>query len=309
METILLDHILPNPEQPRKEFDTSGMEELRRSIETNGVLQPILVEAALDGMFILHDGERRVRAARLAGLSEIPALIIPGNNGNGNETRLLHSLVANLQRKDLNPVEEAQSYEELHNLGLTVREISKILGINEARISYKMIILKLEEPIQQLIRQGKFTSNSAVISSLLKIPDPNARIILCEKLAARGLGKSQAALANSIEMINKKLAGKMPYKDDQVPSLESGQKSKQIDLPKWDILYQAGKVPSWGVIYKASLNTCNSCPLRSAASEKTCQKCAAAILLREIINLGIQEKARNLANKVIQKRQHEHRSE
>ena len=308
MESISLDHILPNPEQPRVDFNNDGINELKQSIEENGVLQPIVVEATSDGMFILHDGERRVRAARLAGLTEIPAMILPGSNGKGNETRLLHAMVANLQRKDLNPVEEAEAYKKLHDMGMTVREISKIVGINESRISNKMIILKLEEPIKQLIRQEKFTSNSMVINSILKIPDTNARVILCEKLAARGLGKSQVALSNSIEMLNKKLEGKLPYKDDQVPSMELIQKSKRADLPKWDILYQAGKVPSWGVIYKAAMNTCNTCPLRPAASEKTCQRCAAAVLLREIIDLGIREKARLMATKVIQKRQHVQRS-
>ena len=308
MELISLDQILPNPDQPRKNFDAEGLEELKRSIKINGVLQPIVVEAATGGMFILHDGERRVRAARLAGFSEIPAMILPESNGKGNETRLLHSMVANLQRKDLNPVEEAQAYKKLHDMGLTVREISKMLGINEIRISNCMIILKLEEPIQQLIRHGKFSSNSAVVNSLLKIPDPNARIILCEKLAMRGLGKSNVALANSIEMLNKKLEGKLPYKDSQVPSIKLAQKSKPVDLPKWDILYQAGKVPSWGVIYKAAMNTCNACPLRPAASDKTCQKCSAAIMLREVIDLGIREKARLMANKVMQKRQHVRRS-
>jgi hypothetical protein len=80
-------------------------------------------------------------------------------------------------------------------------------------------------------------------------------------LAARGLGKSQAALMNSIAMMNKKLKGNLPYKDDQAPSLELAQKSKPVDLPKWDILYQTGKVPSWGVVYKAAMNICNAFPL------------------------------------------------
>ena len=301
MEKIGLDYILPNPEQPRVDFGAEGMEELRQSIEANGVLQPIIVEAAPEGMFILHDGERRVRAARMAGLVDIPAMILPRNNGMGNEKRLLHAMVTNLQRKDLNPIEEAQAYKKLHDSGLTVREISKLSGINESRISNIMILLKLEEPIQQLIRKGKFSSNSTVIKMLLKVPDVNARVILCEKLAARGLGKNQMALENSIRMLNKRLEGEMPYRDDQAPSMEL---AGEVNLPKWDVLYQAGKVPSWGVVYKAAMNTCNACPLRPAASEKTCNKCVAAVMLREMIELGIHEQARLMAKNVIRKRQH-----
>jgi ParB family chromosome partitioning protein len=296
---IPIDSILPNPQQPRHDFDADAMEELVRSIKSVGLLQPIAVEEAADQQYILIDGERRLRACKLAGFTEIQAVIRPPSNGSGKQDRLVMALVANLQREDLNPIEEAKGYQSLIDQGLSNRDISKVLGVNEVKIYNALTMLRLEQPIQDLIERGKFTTQSNVIAALLRIPDAQARVTLAQALAARGLGKNSKALANSIELINRRLAGEMPYADDQAPAVELATKKAPVDLPKWDVLYQAGKAPSWGVIYKSALDTCNACPLRPAASEKTCKNCQAAKMLREMIEQGTHEAARLMAQRAV----------
>jgi ParB/RepB/Spo0J family partition protein len=296
---IPIDSILPNPEQPRREFDREALDELKRSILAYDLLQPITVEEAGDH-YILIDGERRLRACRLANFAEIEATVRPALNGNGKQERLAMALVANLQRSDLNPIEEAKGYQALKDQGLSVREISKRLGISEPRISNALLLLRLDEPIQRLIEKGKFTTMPNQIFALLKVPDAEARVMLAEKLAARGLGKNGKALANSIDQLIKRLAGQMPYADDKAPAAELA--TKQVELPKWDIISQAGKVPSWGVVYKSALATCNACPLRPAASEVICKNCQAAKLLREMIKQGTHELARQMAVRTVKNR-------
>jgi ParB/RepB/Spo0J family partition protein len=298
---IPLDHIVPNPDQPRKSFDKTELDNLAQSIRQYGILQPILVEEAPDGMYILHDGERRTRAARQAGLIDIPAQILPSKNGRGSQERLIHALIANLQRCDLNPIEEAHAFNQLKiKDNLTVRQLSIQTGIHETRIGNSLQLLKLDQPIQDLIERGQFTHLSNLIKMILDIPDDAARVDLCKKLAARGVGKNIKAVQNSAVLLIKKLNSEMPFPDDKVPGLELIQ--QKANLPKWDMLYQAGKVPSWGVIYKAAVETCNNCPRRPAASEANCAKCTAAVLLSEIIAKGNREKAHNLAQNVIKKR-------
>ena len=118
----------PNPEQPRKQFDQAELKELADSIREHGVIQPIAVEeAGLD--FILHDGERRWRAPKMAGLTVIPALIIQLLNGTGPQERLTRALVANIQHAAMTPVEEALALKRLNvEHKLSIREISKRTG-------------------------------------------------------------------------------------------------------------------------------------------------------------------------------------
>lgn len=304
-----IDSIIPNPEQPRQEFDAQALHELTQSIRTYGLLQPITVESAGDSGYILIDGERRLRACRLAGLSEIDATIRPSSNGSGKQDRLAMALIANLQRADLNPIEEAQGYKKLIDQGLSGRDISIKLGIGEIKIYNALKLLTLEAPVQNLIAQGKFTTQPNMILAMLRIPDSQARVVLAQKLAARGLGKNAKAIQNSVEQLNKRLEGLLPYRDDQAPAAELAQKGQPVKLPKWDILYQAGKAPSWGLIYQAALDTCNACPLRPAASEKTCKNCAGAQLLRKIVDQGTHEAARLMAQRMISQmsKQHAHK--
>ena len=303
MEYLPLEKILSNPDQPRKNFEKSALDGLAQSIRENGILQPILVEQISDDSYILCDGERRVRAARMAGLTEIPALIISSKENDGSISRLLKALVANLQRSDLNPLEEAQTYKCLMDAeNLSVRALSIKTGIYETRIYNLLMILQLDQPIQKLIEAGKFTHNPAIIKLLLDIPDNSSRIDLCQKLTSRGLGKNGKAIRNSSNLLIKKLKNIEQFAPEIIPSIELAKTDARIDLPKWDILFQTGKIPSWSVIYKSALEACNACPRRPVASEIICKNCLAVILLSQIIKNGNQERAHILAKKVIKQR-------
>jgi ParB family chromosome partitioning protein len=279
---IPLDKILPNPEQPRKIFDATELEELAQSIYENGVIQPIVVEEAPDGFYILHDGERRVRAARMAGLAEIPASIGPSLNGAGKSDRLTRALVANIQRTDLNPIEEGRAYNELRKYGLTSGDIARKIGTHYARIENRLKLLELDVEIQELIAVDKFTKDRHVAESLLGIPDRSARIKLAQALSLRG------ATIKTCVKAAESLAAKLvdpAYPRESVPAVDLARKQTKeaIDLPRWDMLAQIGRVPPWGIVLEAARNTCENCALRPVASEKTCRDCPAVELVRRMI--------------------------
>jgi ParB/RepB/Spo0J family partition protein len=149
---IPIDSIVPNPEQPRRTIDPAALEELAQSIKSLGVIQPITVEISADGQtHILHDGERRWRAARLAGLTEIPAEIVaPLGDDVARRDRLTRALVANVQRTDLNPIDIARAYQNLHDLGLIDQQIADQVGKSRSTVANARRLLDLPADIQDL---------------------------------------------------------------------------------------------------------------------------------------------------------------
>ena len=293
MTTIPIEKILPNPEQPRKAFDQAQLDELAQSIRENGVILPIVVEEAPDGFFILIDGERRVRASRMAGLAEIPASISPSLNGSGKRDRLTRALVANIQRADLNPIEEARAYDGLRNCGMTVKNISLKIGINQTRIAQRLQLLKLDAEIQELIAAGRLSKDSRVVESLLSIPDDTARVELAQALAGRSA--SIQTCVKAAGTLVQKLSETAAQPKDSIPAVDLAQAraQKPLSLPKWDMLAQLGHVPPWGVVIWASRSTCENCALRPVASEKNCRDCPAVELIRNMIenrSYSVQEK-------------------
>lgn len=160
---IPVNQILPNPEQPRENFDQASLEELAASIREVGIIQPITVEISEDGQtYILHDGERRWRAAKLANLTEIPAEIVsplPAGEGAGGEgdisrQRLTRALVANVQRQDLSPLEVARAYQRLRDLGLTDTQIAAKVGKSRSSVTNARRLLELPQEVQALAGQN-----------------------------------------------------------------------------------------------------------------------------------------------------------
>ncbi len=178
---IGLDQILANPRQPRKEFHDEALNELARSIQNHGVLQPVVVRRASKG-YQLIAGERRWRAAQKAGLSRVPAII-----RDAAEDQLLEiALIENLQRQDLNPVEEARAFSSLiDELGLTQEEVSKRVGKSRASVANSLRILKLPEIIQDLLRRGTLSAGHAKV--LLGLSHPQDQIRLAKAAAKRGM--------------------------------------------------------------------------------------------------------------------------
>ena len=174
---IELDRIQPNPYQPRADFDGVALEELRRSIQEKGVIQPITVRR-LEGGYQLISGERRVRAAREAGLAAIPAYII---HVASNEEMLELALIENLQREHLNPVEIAISYRRLlEECRYTQEELATRIGKDRSTIANFLRLLRLPEEIQHSLRKGELSSGHA--RALVSLEDPARQLEIFRKV-------------------------------------------------------------------------------------------------------------------------------
>lgn len=176
-----IEDIVPNPNQPRIHFSETELRELSESIQEHGVLQPLLVRKHGNGYEIIA-GERRYQASKLAGLEELPVIIKEVND----EEMLALALIENLQRSDLNPVEEAKGYRQLIDTsGMTQEALSKAVSKSRSAITNSLRLLDLPEVVQQMIFEGKLTAGHA--RAILAVPYEDARIRLAEKVVAEGL--------------------------------------------------------------------------------------------------------------------------
>jgi len=175
---IELDKISANPSQPRGDFDPKALQELSKSIEEKGLLQPVVVRSAGDG-FQLIVGERRVRAAKLAGIKKIPAVIM---NVSEDREMLELALVENLQREDLNPIDQARAYERLvEQCRLTQEEVSQKVRKDRASIANTIRLLKLPIEVQSLVKDGSISAGHA--RALLGLSDPRDQLALAKRIA------------------------------------------------------------------------------------------------------------------------------
>ena len=155
---IKISEIEPNREQPRKEFDSEALSELADSISQHGVLQPLLLRPLLTGGYRIVAGERRWRAARMAGLTEVPAVIREMTDAE----EMLFALIENLQREDLTPLEEARGYRTLiETQDFTQEEVSQAVGKSRPAITNALRLLNLPEDIQQMLENGEITAGHA----------------------------------------------------------------------------------------------------------------------------------------------------
>lgn len=176
-----IEDIVPNPNQPRIHFNETELRELSESIQEHGVLQPLLVRKHGNAYEIIA-GERRYQASKLAGLEELPVIIKEVND----EEMLALALIENLQRSDLNPVEEAKGYRQLIDAsGMTQEALSKAVSKSRSAITNSLRLLDLPEVVQQMIFEGKLTAGHA--RAILAVPYEDARIRLAEKVVAEGL--------------------------------------------------------------------------------------------------------------------------
>ena len=181
-----LSEIEPNLSQPRKQFDEEALSELADSIAAHGVLQPLLIRPTSGGTYQIVAGERRWRAARLAGLSEVPALIREINDAEMDQL----ALIENLQREDLNAVETAQGYRRLMDkYGMTQEQLSEAVGKSRPAIANTLRILTLPEEILPMVAEGKLSAGHA--KAILSAP-AERREALAKKIAAEGLSVREA---------------------------------------------------------------------------------------------------------------------
>lgn len=178
-----LDRLRPNPRQPRTTFEEGALAELTESIRTQGVVQPLVVSAEKDGTYSIVAGERRWRAARQAGLEWVPVVVWEVAD---DRQRLELALVENLQRSDLNPMEEAEAYQSLQeSFGLSQEEVAQRVGKARPTVANALRLLKLPETVRELLRAGRLTAGQA--RPLLALPDAEAQAALGERAAREGL--------------------------------------------------------------------------------------------------------------------------
>lgn len=181
-----IEAIAPNPDQPREHMDDAALQELAASIQTDGVIQPILVRAENEG-FVLIAGERRWRAARMAGLSDIPALVHTLADP-ADSLRL--ALVENIQRRDLNPLEEARAYQELiQRCGLTQEQLAMQVSRNRSTVTNLLRLLQLPEEIQRMLAAGAISMGHA--RALVGVETRDTQRTLAKRIVAEGLSVRQ----------------------------------------------------------------------------------------------------------------------
>ena len=182
VQEIKVSDIRANRYQPRQDFDEGAMEELKESIKSYGVLQPVLVRKLPDGGYELVAGERRLRASKMAGKETIPAIIV-----DFNDTQMMEiSLLENIQRKDLTPIEEASAYQQLiKKLNYTQDQLAKRLGKSRTNVANMLRLLSLPDEVKQMVAEGKLSYGQA--RTLLALDDEDKIIEVAKKTVKEGL--------------------------------------------------------------------------------------------------------------------------
>jgi ParB family chromosome partitioning protein len=202
---ISIDEISPNPWQPRRDFDEESLNALASSIRENGLIQPVVVRKKKDGTYELAAGERRWRAAKMAGLTVIPAISKEYDDRSMAEM----ALVENLQRKDLNPVDEGMAYRKLMDeYGLTQENISKKVGKSRPYVANMVRLLDLPEEVKDFLSKGKLTAGQA--RPLLGLESDAEKVQLARRIVKEGLS------ARKVEDIIRE--GKEPKKKEDPPA-------------------------------------------------------------------------------------------
>ena len=193
LANIPIDQISPNPYQPRKTFNEASIEELARSVREHGIVQPLVVTRSGDHKYRLIAGERRFRAAQKAGLRSVPA-VVKELTQEGDALQI--ALIENIQREDLNPIEEAVAYHQLHEeFGLTQEEISRRVGKERSTVANFLRLIKLPDAVKKLLASGQLSMGHA--RALLAVESPKKQEQLAERVVKRNLNVRQTEMLAS----------------------------------------------------------------------------------------------------------------
>ena len=226
LKSLKITEVEPNREQPRKNFNQESLEELAESIKTYGVIQPIVVSKQ-DGYYGIVAGERRWRAAKIAGLEEIPAII----RNDDEQTNKEIALIENIQREDLNPFEKALGIRRLMDkYGLTQEQVSKKLGKSRSSISNTVRILYLAPDVLELVKQGKLTEGHC--KALAGIEDADRQYAAALRMIDRGESVRQAESKNRITKNEKKIDPKYRYLYEDIEDRFQGFFGTKVKLDK-----------------------------------------------------------------------------
>ena len=209
IQKINISRIIPNPSQPRKNFKDEDLKELSLSIKNQGLIQPIIIKPIKDGQYQIIAGERRWRACQLNGMHEVECVI-----KNLDDTNVLEAaLIENIQREDLNVIEEANAYKGLINIkGINNENLAKLIGKSPSHVSNILRLLELDKKIQQMVVSGDLSMGHA--RALIGVPDAinKAKEIIEKKLSVRQIEKLTSEF--------KKNKAKKTIKDPNIADLE-----------------------------------------------------------------------------------------
>lgn len=212
VNSLRLSLVDPKTDQPRKYFDKDALEELAASIKENGLLQPILVREYGEGRYQIIAGERRFRACKIAGLIEIPAIILDKSDKAVAEI----ALIENIQREDLNPIEEAMAYKSLRDeYDMTQEELSERIGKSRSAIANTLRLLDLPEEILTMVACRDLSAGHA--RTLLGVKDPEDMLLLAQKAAETDMSVRQ--LEEEVKRINRPKKIK-PEEDEELPFVD-----------------------------------------------------------------------------------------
>ncbi len=188
-KSLPIHKVEPNPDQPRRDFDDEELEALSESIAIHGIIQPLTVRLMANGYYQIIAGERRWRAARMAGLDEIPVVVVEADDRRAMEL----ALIENLQRQDLNPVEEAMGYQSLmEEYGMTQEEAAGRVGKSRPAVANALRLLNLSPNVLQMVRNGELTAGHA--RAVLVLKDERKQQQAAQRIHALGLSVRQAEL-------------------------------------------------------------------------------------------------------------------
>lgn len=211
---VPIENITRNPRNPRRHFDESELQDLASSIRQHGIVQPVVTRTLPDGQFEIIAGERRWRAAQLAGLVEVPVIV----RNVDDRTALEIAIVENVQRSDLNPLEEALGYEQLiAEHGYTQNDLGDIIGKSRSHVANSLRLLKLPSPVRDMLSSGTLSAGHA--RALIPTSDPTA---LAKAVVAKGMSVRDAErlAQNDIRSQSEPQAVAKPEKDSDTVALE-----------------------------------------------------------------------------------------
>ncbi len=216
-QRIAVTDIVPNAQQPRSRFDDEALDELAESIRSVGMIQPIIVRPIQNGTFQIVAGERRWRAARLAGLTEVDAIV----RSYGSQESLEVALIENVQREDISAIECARAYQRLiDEFGLTQEDVAESVGKARATVANTLRLLRLPNDLQELLEDGTLTEGHA--RALLMFPTPEVQRQMAELTVDKGL---------SVRQLEQLAKGKLPEPTEDRPK-------REVD-PNWQALESA----------------------------------------------------------------------
>jgi len=217
---VPIEHVSRNPRNPRRTFDTTDLEDLSRSIRQHGIVQPVMVRRAGDDRFEIIAGERRWRAAQMAGLVEIPVIVRDVDD----RTALEIAIVENVQRADLNALEEAQGYEQLiAQYGYTQNDLGEVIGKSRSHVANSLRLLKLPDEVRKMLAEGALSAGHA--RAIVSTSDPVrlAKLIAEDGLSVRDaerLAQKDADQTANAGQVETKSANRPEEKDADTVALE-----------------------------------------------------------------------------------------